>query len=208
MFIVIFWIDLLRRVLPFLYRYGYCGDLNIKKLPISPTFYGVVLFSHKGWLVFIKLQLALAACYSSFCHSGDAILAFAILAPSCQGDMLWAAEALANSEMKPNYGCKTLLSCMWLCAMGQNHIKGLLSPVTILVDRNKYQNFSLWGDIEHLLFVQSKIMNIPRQKWKNLLGGIVRVYWDISRYGRLGLCIPTCLISKGGFLPRKQCTPI
>jgi hypothetical protein len=36
-----------------------------------------------------------------------------------------------------------------------------------------------------------------------------RVYWDISKYGRLGsYVIPTCLISIGGFLHLKQCTPI
>jgi len=44
--------------------------------------------------------------------------------------------------------------------------------------------------------------------WSLYLVLLVRVYWDISRYGRLGLCVPTCLISKGGFLPPKQCTPI
>jgi len=44
--------------------------------------------------------------------------------------------------------------------------------------------------------------------WPLYLVLFVRVYWDISRYGRLGLCVPTCLISKGGFLPPKQCTPI
>jgi hypothetical protein len=46
----------------------------------------------------------------------------------------------------------------------------------------------------------------------SVLGYLVdyaRVYWDISKYGRLGsYVIPTCLISIGGFLHLKQCTPI
>lgn len=37
----------------------------------------------------------------------------------------------------------------------------------------------------------------------------VRVYWDISRYDRLGsFAIPACLISKANFLSPEQCTPI
>jgi len=91
-----------------LYKYGYCGNLILKNCLFVQFLWGV-LFSHKGRLLFIKLPLALSAYYSSFRH---AILASAILAPSCQGDMLWAADALANSGMKPNYGCKTLLSCI------------------------------------------------------------------------------------------------